>query len=146
MVVAIRSKVASVSALLVRTGKLPPHLPGSDRFKVPVGPLDQADRDRDVLRFCPAQQLIQIAVTVVQIGLQHDAEMRIVAKFQFQAAVDLQNNPFEAIGFHVDAEEGAGLDDPLSQPAQGGQHPLNRTGEIHRDWPGSKALSVLLPG
>ncbi len=89
----------------------PPHLLGPDRLVVPVGPFDQADGDSRVLLPGPLQKPLQVLVCILEIGLQHDADVGVILVLQLQAAEHLQGDVLEAVGFHVDAEETVQFDD-----------------------------------
>jgi len=71
---------------------LPAVLFGDDRFIVPVGALDETHRNRQILAPGPGEQGLQIRIGLLQVGLEGDAEVGIVAELLTgpQAAVDLE--------------------------------------------------------
>ena len=86
---------------------VPAVLLGDDGLGVPVGALDQTDGDGKLLGACPGQKVGQILVRVFEVGLQHDAQVRVVAEFVAvaQAAVHFQGDVLELVLLHVDAHE-----------------------------------------
>ena len=109
---------------------LPAVLLGLDRLVIPVGTFHQADRDLRILLPGPGQQVGQVLVRVLQVGLQHDADVGIVAVFQFQAAIQLEDDLLVAVGLHVDAEESADFDGLGRDAAQLLQHGRHRAFEV----------------
>ena len=89
----------------------PAEPPGGQDLVVPVGPLDQPDRDRRAPRFDPLQQRTQLGLGLRLIGLDHDADIRPVAELGLG-----KNPPEKRIGegavrilFHVNMNIGAQL-------------------------------------
>ena len=108
----------------------PAEPPGGQDLVVPVGSLDQPDRDRRAPRFDPLQQHAQLGLGLRLIGLDHDADIGPVAE------LGLGKNPAEklvgecAVGIllHVDMNIGAqlaGRSKNRPQPA----------GHTRRAWP-----------
>ena len=118
----------------------PAVLSGHDRLVVPVGSFDQADGYGQFVFPGPGKQVLQIGVGLPQVGLQHDAEVRIMPEFGAcaQPPVDLQRDVLEQMVLHIDVEEAAHFNDLPVDHGQTPEDALHRALEIHGIDPGKK--------
>jgi hypothetical protein len=90
-------------------GHGPAHLSGQHGLVVPVGALDQTQSERQARGPAPADQLGQVAFGILEIGLEHDGQVGVVAEFRFaaQASKQLDGDVLVAQLLHVDAKGAA---------------------------------------
>ena len=129
-----KTLVGDVGLGLAQPGRHgPAHLFGQHGLVVPVGALDQTQSERQARGPAPADQFGQIAFGVLEIGLEHDGEVRVVAEFRFaaQAPKQLDGDVLVAQLLHVDAKRSAHGHDLAVDRAHAFQNGRNRALEIH---------------
>ncbi len=105
-------------------GNRPAVLAGADRLVIPVGALDQAHADRQTMLAGPGDELRDVFVRVLEIGLQGDAQMGVVGILATQAAVEIEGEVLALPRLHVEAQVAADGDDLVADAAQPLENPL----------------------
>ena len=112
----------------------PPALPRQDSLVIPVGALDEAQGDGEILPSRPGQQLIDVRIALAQVCLHRQTEVGVGAELGVgpQTAVQLERDVLEAPHLCVEAEEAAERDDLPVQGLEARQHSLDGALEIGR--------------